>query len=233
MKRIFPTLFAALLVALATAGCMKLDTKLTVSSNDTISGVVTIAYSNSALEQYDESLIELVFPNTSHLFKGPGLTESKFADGNFTGKSYLFTSVPISKLVSSGNDLVYLKFKREGDDILVAGSIDTSNLIEARELVKVDEKEASTLFGQSSIRVEITLPGTISYTTGKANGNTIVWSGKLGDNLSIGAVATSKPDVVNWPLIGGIATVVITLGAAFALYFILKKRKPLYGVGTN
>ena len=55
----------------------------------------------------------------------------------------------------------------------------------------------------------------------------------LGDKISIGAVATSKPDVVNWPLIGGIVTVVLALGAAFVLYFVLKKRKPLYGVGTN
>ena len=233
MKRIFAGLFAALVVVLATTGCMKLDTKLTVSANDTISGTVTVAYANSALAKFDETLVQTVLPNTDHLFKGPGVTESNFADGNFTGKSYLFTSVPIDKLTSSGNNFVYLNIKREGDNINVAGALDTSSLKSAGALVNLTETQVKELFAQSTIRIEITLPGTISYTTGKQTGNTVLWTGQLGDKISIGAVATSKPDVVNWPLIGGIVTVLLALGAAFVLYFVLKKRKPLYGVGTN
>ncbi len=233
LKRIFFSFFAALVVVLVTTGCMKLDTKLTVSANDTISGTVTIAYANGALNQFDETLLQTVFPNTDHLFKGPGVTESNFADGNFAGKSYLFTSVPIDKLVSSGNDMVYLTFKREGDNINVTGALDTSSLKEAGVLVNLKDAQVFELFQESKIRIEITLPGTISYTNGKQAGNTVTWTGQLGDNMSIGAVATSKPDVVNWPLIGGIVTVILALGAAFVLYFVLKKRKPLYGVGTN
>ena len=233
LKRVFAGLFAALVVVLVTSGCMKLDTKLTVSSNDTISGTVTIAYANSALTQFDQTLLQTVLPNTDHLFKGPGLTESNYADGNFTGKSYLFTSVPMDKLSSSGNDMVYLNFKRDGDNINVTGSLDTSSLKDAGILVNLNDAQVTELFKQSVIRIEITLPGTISYTNGKQTGNTITWTGQLGDNLSIGAVATSKPDVVNWPLIGGIVTVLLALGAALVLYFVLKKRKPLYGVGTN
>lgn len=233
MKRIFSSLFAALVVVLVTTGCMKLDTKLTVSANDTISGTVTVAYANSALAKFDETLLQTVFPNTDHLFRGPGVTESNFADGNFTGKSYLFTSVPVDKLTSGGNDMVYLKLKRDGDNINVTGSLDTSSLKESGILVNLKEAQVTELFNQSAIRIEITLPGNISYTNGKQTGNTVTWTGQLGDNISIGAVATSKPEVVNWPLIGGIVTVLLALGAAFGLYFVLKKRKPLYGVGTN
>jgi hypothetical protein len=233
LKRIFAGLFATLVVVLATTGCMKLDTKLTVSANDTISGTVTVAYANSALAKFDEALVQTVLPNTDHLFKGPGVTESNFADGNFTGKSYLFTSVPIDKLTSSGNNFVYLNIKREGDNINIAGALDTSSLKSAGALVNLTDAQVKELFAQSTIRIEITLPGTISYTTGKQTGNTVLWTGQLGDKISIGAVATSKPDVVNWPLIGGIVTVLLALGAAFVLYFVLKKRKPLYGVGTN
>lgn len=233
MKRFFASIFAAFVVVLVTAGCMKLDTKLTVSTNDTISGTVTVAYANSALAKFDETLLQTVFPNTDHLFQGPGVTESNFADGNFTGKSYLFTSVPIDKLVSSGNDMVYLMFKREGDNINVTGALDTSSLKEAGVLVNLKDAQVYKLFQESKIRIEITLPGTISYTTGKQTGNRVLWAGQLGDKITIGAVATSKPDVVNWALIGGIVTVILALGSAFVLYFVLKKRKPLYGVGTN
>lgn len=233
LKRIFASLFAALVVVLVTTGCMKLDTKLTLSSNDTLSGAITVAFANSALAKFDHSLVQSVLPKTDHLFKGPGVTESNYADLSFTGKSYLFTSVPISKLTSSGNSLIYLTFKRDGDNINVTGSLDTSSLKSAGSLVNLNDAQLAELFGQSTIRIEITLPGTISYTNGKQKGNTVLWTGQLGDKISIGAVATSKPDVVNWPLIGGIVTVVLALGAAFALYFVLKKRKPLYGVGTN
>lgn len=233
MKRFFIGLFAAFFVILATAGCMKLETKLTLSSNDTLSGTVTVAYANAQLDRFDEALVQTVLPNTDHLFKGPGLTETKFADGNFTGKSYLFTSVPIDKLVSSGNDRVYLTFKRDGDNINVAGLLDTTSLKGAGALVGLNDGEIDELFSQSTIRIEITLPGTISYSNGKIDGNTIVWTGRLGDQISIGAVATSKPDVINWPLIGTIATVVIAVGTGFVLYFMMKKRKPLYGVRTD
>jgi hypothetical protein len=167
-------------------------------------------------------------PNTSHLFKGPGVTETNFADGTFSGKSYLFTSVPIDKLISLGNDRIYLKFKRDGDNINVTGSVDTSSLKSAGSLAHLTEARVADYLSSSAIHISITMPGTIAYTNGKLSGNTITWFGHLGDNISIGAVATNKPDVVNWPLIGGIATGVIAAGSAFVLYFILKKRKTLY-----
>ncbi len=228
IKRLFASIVAAIFVVLVTAGCMKLDAKLTVSNNDTISGTVTLAYSNAASKQLDPQLLNQVMPNTGHLFKGPGVTETNYADGNYSGKSWLFTSVPIDKLISLGNDRIHLNFERDGDNVNVAGSVDTSSLKNAGSLAHLSETQVADLLASSAIHISITLPGSISYTNGKLTGNTVTWSGHLGDNLSIGAVATSKPDVVNWPLIGGIATVVIAAGSAFVLYFILKKRKTLY-----
>ena len=234
MKRAFASLISAFFVILVTAGCMQLDSKLTVSTNDTVSGTATIAIDNSIAPLVNSQTVSAAFPSLGKIFKSsPGVTVTKYADGNYSGYSYLFNSVPLAKFKTKKSEVAFLAFRREGDNIHLAGLVDTSSIKKLANLSAMSTTQLNLLFSDSKIRLVVTLPGTISYATGKIDGNTITWTGKLGDRISIGAVATSKPDVINWPLIGGISTFVIAGVAAAVLYFVLKKREPLYGVRTN
>ena len=234
LKRFFASIAAALFVVLATAGCIKLDGKLTVSTNDTVSGTVTVAFDNSIAPLINQQTITSAFPAAGKLFKSqPGLTVTKYADGNYSGYSYLFNSIPLEKFATAKSDVAYLQFHREGDNIHLTGLLDTTSIKTLANASPVSPTELNLLYSNSKIRLVVTLPGTISYTTGKLSGNTITWTGAIGDRIIIGAVATSKPDVINWPLIGGISTFVIAAIAGGVLYFILKKRDPLYGVRTH
>lgn len=217
MKR----LIASLLLVLATTGCYRVNTDLTVGANDRVSGSATLAVDNRVLEAGN-----VKFPTTRGWFKdAPGMASRKFEDGAFTGTAYIFDNVPVDEVRTRITNSYWLRLHRNGDAIEVAGVIDTSNWVapEGATQAQLDQAKA-----ESQIRIRITLPGTISYSTGKVAGNTVTFSGQLGDKIVIGAHATSKPDVINWALIGTLVAVALLLGSGFVLYFVLKKRKPLY-----
>ena len=217
MKR----LVASLLLVLATTGCYRVNTDLTVGVNDRVSGSATIAVDNRVLEAGSVS-----FPTTRGWFKAaPGIASRKFEDGAFTGTAYLFDNVPVDEVRTRITNNYWLRLHRNGDAIEVAGLIDTSSWLPPKE---VSQAQIDMAKAESQIRIRITLPGTISYSTGKVTGNTVTFSGHLGEKIVIGAHATSKPDVINWALIGTFVAVVLLLGSGFVLYFVLKKRKPLY-----
>jgi hypothetical protein len=72
----------------------------------------------------------------------------------------------------------------------------------------------SALFEGTSIRVAITLPGTIEETTGVVEGNTVVWEGTMGDSLDISAKAKAPlPGSIDWVLIGVIAVLLVAVAA--------------------
>lgn len=217
MKR----LIASLLLVLATTGCYRVDTDLTVSTNDRVSGSATIAVDNRVLEAGN-----VKFPTTRGWFKNaPGMASRKFENGAFTGTAYIFDNVPVEEVRTRITNNYWLRLHRNGDAIEVAGLIDTSNWVTPQGATRAQIEQAKD---ESQIRIRITLPGTISYSTGKVTGNTVTFSGHLGDKIVIGAHATSKPDVINWGLIGTLVAVALLLGSGFVLYFVLKKRKPLY-----
>jgi hypothetical protein len=214
-------LIASLLLVLATTGCYRVNTDLTVTANDRVSGSATIAVDNRVLNTEG-----LKFTTTrGWLTETPGLASRKFEDGAFTGTTYLLDNVPIDKLATRKSENYWLTIKRNGELIEVAGIIDTSKLVSPDS---VSDAQFNMAKATSQILIRITLPGTVTYSTGKIDGNTVTFSGHLGEKVVIGAQATSKPDVINWPLIGTVVTVVLLLGSGFVLYFVLKKRKPLY-----
>jgi TctA family transporter len=72
----------------------------------------------------------------------------------------------------------------------------------------------SALFDGTSIRVAITLPGTIESASGEIDGNTVVWEGTMGDSLDISAKAKAPlPGSIDWMLVGGGAVLLLAVAA--------------------
>ena len=227
MKRFFASIAAALLVVLATAGCMKLDMQLTVTSNDTVNGEVTMAFSKAVIEYAKANGGNTDALKSNGMFADqPGVTSKPYTDSEFEGTTYYVANIPLKKFAST-NDSTTLKIARDGDNIVVTGVLDSSGGQSDLESLKTNPL-TKELFKNSSVRVSITLPGEIKQTNGVREGNKITWQGQLGDKLTFQAIAYSPQGIspLTLSIVGG---GVILVAAGVVLFFALKKRKPLIG----
>lgn len=204
----------AMLVLVLTAGCMKLDMNLEVSSQDTVSGDVTFAISKSLAEMGQENGGEAGVPATDNLFGGEVNAEvTPFDDGKFVGSTYKLDAVPLENFATS-NDSSQLSIVREGDYLVVSGLLDMTGGDPDSIKEAMENPFTSALFEGTSIRVAITLPGTIEETTGVVEGNTVVWEGTMGDSLDISAKAKAPlPGSIDWMLVGGVAAALLAVAA--------------------
>ena len=204
----------AMLVLVLTAGCMKLDMNLEVSSQDTVSGDVTFAISKSLAEMGQENGGDTSVPKTDNLFGSDVNAEvTPFDDGQFVGSTYKLEAVPLENFATS-NDSSQLSIVRDGDYLLVSGLLDMTGGDPASVKEAMENPFTSALFEGTSIRVAITLPGTIEETTGEIDGNTIVWEGTMGERLDISAKAKAPlPGSIDWMLVGGVAAALLAVAA--------------------
>jgi hypothetical protein len=204
----------AVLVLVLTAGCMKLDMNLEVSSQDTVSGDVTFAISKSLAEMGQENGGEAGVPATDNLFGGEVNAEvTPFDDGKFVGSTYKLDAVPLENFATS-NDSSQLSIVREGDYLVVSGLLDMTGGDPDSIKEAMENPFTSALFEGTSIRVAITLPGTIEETTGVVEGNTVVWEGTMGGSLDISAKAKAPlPGSIDWMLVGGVAAALLAVAA--------------------
>ena len=212
----------AMLVLVLTAGCMKLDMSLEVSSQDTVSGDVTFAISKSLAEMGQENGGDAGVPQTDNLFGGEVKAEVKpFDDGKFVGSTYKLDAVPLENFATT-NDSSQLSIVREGDYLIVNGLLDMTGGDPDSIKEAMENPFTSAMFEGTSIRVAITLPGTIESTTGVVEGNTIVWEGTMGDSLDISAKAKA-PLGGSFDLLlvaGGVAV----LGAIIAAVLVISNK---------
>jgi ketosteroid isomerase-like protein len=204
----------AMLVLVLTAGCMKLDMNLEVSSQDTVSGDVTFAISKSLAEMGQENGGDAGVPATDNLFGGEVNAEVKpFDDGKFVGSTYKLDAVPLENFATS-NDSSQLSIVRDGDYLVVSGLLDMTGGDPDSIKEAMENPFTSALFEGTSIRVAITLPGTIEETSGVVEGNTVVWEGTMGDSLDISAKAKAPlPGSIDLVLIGVIAVLLVAVAA--------------------
>jgi hypothetical protein len=212
----------AMIVLLLTAGCMKLDMNLEVSSQDTVSGDVTFAISKSLAEMGQENGGQAGVPATDNLFGGDVNAEvTPFDDGKFVGSTYKLDAVPLENFATT-NDSSQLSIVRDGDYLVVSGLLDMTGGDPDSIKEAMENPFTSALFDGTSIRVAITLPGTIESASGEVDGNTVVWEGTMGDSLDISAKAKAPlPGSVDWMLVGGIAVLLL---AVVAIVFIGRRK---------
>ena len=182
----------ALSIMLLTTGCVKLNLDLTVDGNDTVSGTMVFAVAKSLAELGGQSEAEATGPETENLFgDAENVKVEAFDDGDFVGSSYSFEGLPLEEFnpeVAEGSDF---SLKRDGDNIIVSGVLDTVSDSEELENNPFGDALLAGLISSSEIRISITLPGQIKETNGTVEGQTVTWKGSFGEKLEINALAYS------------------------------------------
>jgi len=229
-----PAALAALgaVCAVVLSGCVKLDMAITLHSDDTASGTVVYAIQDSAakaLGQDPEDLLtqgaEGEDPATDF---GEGATSAPYQADGYTGTKITFKGTSIDKL-GEGSDADALTIKRDGDEFVVSGKLDLTELADdsgdtgdTGSLVSPDQ--IASLF---DVKISVTFPGEVvsADKSAKIDGNTVTWTSDDGTVLNLDARGKATGDggggvpVWVWILIG-----VVVLAVAAAVVFALTRR---------
>ena len=230
MKRIVAAVTTAIFVVLTTAGCIKVDMGVTVSSSDTVSGSTVFAFNKKLVEIAKQNGAgEDMFDTATMFAEQVGIATENYSDGSYEGTKFTFTDVPLDKFFSQ-SDSSSLHIERDGDQLIVSGLLDTSGGASEVEAVR-NNPETKALFEGSGVKVSITLPGKIVSTNGKQDGNTITWTGEVGEVINFKAVADTTGQAATtgtesatdyswvWYLVAG----VVVVGGVVA-FVLLRKR---------
>ena len=216
MKRLARAVALALVTAVALSGCIRYNVDMTLSQDNTASGTIVIAVQKGVGQQMgaatDQDALTQIFGESPF---GPNFTPKDYADGEWVGKSYAFTAVPITDLADLAS---VFAVTRRGDVFSVDG---------AGAPVTNDEKKQLPTGAESSLA--ITFPGPVIESNGTVAGNTVTWNlFAMTDPVHATAKATgpgSGSSIPAWMLITGIATLVILLGAAVVVLVLVRRRR--------
>ena len=190
MIRSLKFVLAALSVVLLTTGCVKLNVDLTVNGDDTVSGTMVFAVSKELAALSEESESSGTGTETEGLLKNAeNVTIEPFDDGDFVGSTYTFEGLLLEEFAPEIGEESAFGLSREGDNLIVAGVIDTSSDSEELENNPFAGAFLAGLVSSSDLRVSITLPGEIKETNGTVEGQTITWKGSFGKKLEMNAIA--------------------------------------------
>ncbi|SKC76112.1 LppM family (lipo)protein [Krasilnikoviella flava] len=224
------TAIAAALAAvglLALAGCMKVDMDMTLSEDDTVSGTIVMAVSNSLAETMGMEPGELWNQAGGELSQNlpEGATQEPYSDDEYTGTKYTFTDAPISQISGEGGE--DLTITRDGDDYVVDG---TMNLSEGADQLESLPQNVQDAF---DVRLAITFPGPVSDATGTIDGNTVTWTPKVGEDTEIHAVGAAEEGAGGFPWwIVGLVVGLVVIG--LVVWFVVRNnRRPAAVTGTS
>ncbi|MFB7800329.1 LppM family (lipo)protein [Isoptericola sp. NPDC056134] len=222
------TAIAAVLAAvglLALAGCMKVDMDMTLSEDDTVSGSIVMAVSNSLAETMGMEPGELWKQAGGELSQNlpEGTSQEPYSDDEYTGTRYTFTDAPISQISGEGGE--DLTITRDGDNYVVDG---TMNLSEGADQLKSLPQNVQDAF---DVSLAITFPGPVSDATGAIDGNTVTWTPKVGENAEIHAVgAATAGSSFPWWIVGLVVGLVVI---GLVVWFVVRNnRRPAPVTGT-
>lgn len=201
---------AALAVLLT--GCLKISQNLTLSSDDTVDGEITLAVSKQLLElsgQSEEDMLASITEGDSPVPAGVDFDTKAYDDGEFVGQTYSFAGVPLDLFAQEGE----MSIVREGDTFVVSGNLDLSG---GGSGVDVSDPTTQQLLESFDVQISITFPGSVENANGEIDGNTVTWTPAFGDNLQISAVGSAiggggGGGMLLWILVGAGVLVVIAL----------------------
>ena len=229
IKRLWRLVSVSLAVVFLTTGCIKLEMDITVANDDTVSGTMVFAIAKSITDLAAEDAESSPTSSTQELFPNNADIESKpFDDGEFVGTTYTFDDLPLAELAPEVGDDSALAIKRQGDNLVVSGLLDTGSYEADLATNPLAASLTEGIAELTSIKIAITLPGDIIQTNGEVDGQTITWTGSFGEKLELQAVAASPlAGPVNWLLIIGLSVLILGMAAGLAFWFVSKnKPKP-------
>ncbi|MFV2143750.1 LppM family (lipo)protein [Isoptericola sp. G70] len=176
------TAVVALLAAVglfALAGCMKVDMDMTLSDDDTVSGSLTMAFSDELASTMGMDPQELWDQAGGEIASDlpEGATQEPYADGEYTGTTMTFSDMPIDELSGAGTE--ELSITREGDEYVIQGTMDMTD--DTGQLESLPGGVAESF----DVRLAVTFPGEITDTNGTVDGSTVEWRPAMGESTEI------------------------------------------------
>ena len=195
-------LFGMLMLSLT--GCLRIHAAIAVSPEDLVSGELIVAA--LPVSQQDAGPPLTIPPELADQVRA-----EKYAEDGYVGQKVTFTDLrftDVATLVESISqaDEFRLSFRRSGDLVTLAGSVDLTQVPKDR----------------ADIQIKIAFPGSITSTNGDEDDGTISWSPKPAAVTEFNAIAqysgTSGEDLTKWvTIVGGGALGAAVIAALLAL----------------
>jgi hypothetical protein len=224
MRSVFRTaarLLGVVALTVLLSGCLKATQELTLNEDDTVDGTVIFAVNKEFLEMAGVSaddFLQQLTEGEGPLPTGVEYETAPYEDDEFVGSEFTFSGAPLSAF-SGGNG--ELGITREGDEFVVAGTLDATS----EELDPTGTPGAEQILESFDVRISVTFPGDVSESNGEVDGTTVSWAPELGATTEISArgsaIATGGGGVLLMILIGAAILVVIVL-----LLLVLMRKKP-------
>ena len=202
---------AALVLALALSGCLKMDIDLTLEG-DQADGSMIVGVSRALLDMSGESIEDILADIGIEEDIPEGATVRPYEDDVYVGQEYVLSGVDIAELTDEEG----LSITHDAE----AGTYDVSGAMDMTDI----GTEAAGL-GDFDISVSITFPGEVTDHNGTLDGRTVTWTPVLGETNEIRATARdgSGSDVPARLLIA-IAVAVVAVLAGLA-YFLTRRNR--------
>jgi hypothetical protein len=185
-------------------GCLRVHAALAVSQDDLVSGELIIAA--LPVSEQDNGPVLTIPTELSAKVR----SEKYTADG-YVGQKLTFSGlrfVDVSLLVDSMTETKQyrLSFRRAGDLVTLAGSIDLTQLRADR----------------ADVQIKVAFPGGVSRTNGDEDNDTVSWSPKPGAVTEFDAIAQYTDNggvsLTKWVLlVGGVALLAAVVAGLLAL----------------
>lgn len=175
---------AALVVLLS--GCIKAHEDLTLRSDNTVDGTLTMAVNKQLLTltgMSKDDFMKQITASDSPLPAGVDFQTGDYEDDTFVGQTFTFKGAPLSAFNSDASGDV--KITREGDTFKVAGTLDMTS---GDPSIDPTDPTTKQMLSTLDMEISITFPGKVESASGTIEGNTVTWTPKFGDKVEITAV---------------------------------------------
>ncbi|MFD2840314.1 LppM family (lipo)protein [Populibacterium corticicola] len=210
MKKTLAVAFTALL-AVVLSGCMRMHIDLVLEEDDKASGSMIFAISDEtaqSVQMEPQALFDMMMQDSEEIAPEDGTAEP-YAEDGYTGTKWTFDSQPIDANVGGGEDLT---ITRDGDDYVVTGKFDMGD-----EGSMESDPMAEAMLQGFDVALKITFPGEVKESNGEITGQTVTWTPKPGENLTLSARGSAVASGgiggggLSLPLILGIVGAVLVL----------------------
>ena len=208
---------AVLFVAVALAGCMKVDIDLTLDG-DTVDGFMIMGVEKEFLDMVEMSPDDVIGGLDADEDIPEGATVEPWEDDSYVGQRVLLDDIAISEYDDPG--FVAIDHDADAGRYEVTGQMDMTNFGDAADLEGLPSSMVDAVTGAFDASISITFPGEVIETNGQVSGTTVTWVPAVGETNEIRAVASdgTSGGVPIGLLIGmGAAVLVAITGLVFVL----------------
>ena len=220
-RRLLPRLLALGAVALALAGCVRVQADLRLEADDTVDGqiVVAVALAEDTADARAEALDrvgDIESALLGSLGDAPGVSTSEYDEDGYFGSRITLDGVALDAF--SGQRPESFRFAREADEFVFTGILDFT-----AQSLPDDEGGAD----ESNLTVAIGFPGEVTEHNGELNGQTVSWSTTTDERVEMRArgEASAPGAPVLVIVLVAVGLLVLVAAAVLGVWLVLRSRK--------